>query len=416
MLGQDSPQEWFPWKSGADQDNFGRLFVNVTLCLVPGVCVIAIRFSFWIARILCGNRYRQRKYGRKIRSCQRVRDSISPGSVAGTAEPIILRDKSLKQIHATQGLSMMGSNGAEGGTFSPYVVKKPWSEIRVLVGFGFCALSLVLFIAFMLASQTLRSEPYEMPWRESLGFLALAASSFSITSFYRSGIQYSREFIPNTRFRPTPILMEPERLWIFRLCWTFLMISSAIRMTTLSRNWLSKRPTYTLKWRILLMLGFIVQTIIVLVVLVLSWFLKDERECSETLLKEPFPHIVGANFVNGIETTESSTPEEFVGVFKTITFEWLSSLVWAGRKKQLEIRDVYSIRTNLKAAILYARFFHFWTKNLSKRTQKYVLINTLWKYVRPRFLTAALCKLLYDSVLVMDPLFLHLLVSYMTDG
>lgn len=111
------------------------------------------------------------------------------------------------------------------------------------------------------------------------------------------------------------------------------------------------------------------------------------------------------------------TPEFSAGLWQTMSFQWLNPLIRLGNKRLFEYNDFYDCMPNEHPAILFARFNKLWNERVNSGVpiKRWSLANVVYKFTLPETNFSALYKFTYDTLLMIAPLFLDLVVTYLED-
>ncbi|TVY47392.1 ABC transporter [Lachnellula occidentalis] len=103
------------------------------------------------------------------------------------------------------------------------------------------------------------------------------------------------------------------------------------------------------------------------------------------------------------------SPEQKGGIFNTSLFWWLSGLLAQGRRKILNIGDLYSLNEELSATVLLPKFLAAW-KTVGARKGSYRAISaTFWALIRP-FAAAVIPRLCLVGFKFCQPLLIKRLI------
>ncbi|KAL0491571.1 ATP-binding cassette, subfamily C [Acrasis kona] len=106
-------------------------------------------------------------------------------------------------------------------------------------------------------------------------------------------------------------------------------------------------------------------------------------------------------------------PEVTANFLSRITFWWFNPLVVQGYKKVLEMNDLYNLREEDRAKNVGKMFEHYWVEELKKKNPS--LLLAIHRAFGTRCYLAGIIKVMYDVIQLVSPIFLRLLIQFVSD-
>lgn len=107
------------------------------------------------------------------------------------------------------------------------------------------------------------------------------------------------------------------------------------------------------------------------------------------------------------------SPEARAGWWTFLTFSWMSPLIALGHARSLETRDLYTLPNDVNSRDLEQRLKNVWMKEVTERKEKASLVRAILKFGQTSLLSAAGLKFIYDSLSLMGPMILNLLIRFL---
>ena len=100
--------------------------------------------------------------------------------------------------------------------------------------------------------------------------------------------------------------------------------------------------------------------------------------------------------------------------WSTLTFSWMQKLLETGNEKALELDDLYKLADEDSAEGVYKKFKRGWLQQLHTAEEPSLTWAFFHAFGRP-FITAAVLKLVHDSLLFVGPQLLNALIKFLND-
>ncbi|KAL0484005.1 ATP-binding cassette, subfamily C [Acrasis kona] len=113
------------------------------------------------------------------------------------------------------------------------------------------------------------------------------------------------------------------------------------------------------------------------------------------------------------EKHQKVTPEIDANFFSRITFWWFNALVVLGYKKVLEMGDLFHLREEDRAKNVGKILEHHWEEELKKKNPS--LLLAIHRAFGTRFYLAGIIKVMYDVIQLVSPVFIRLLIQFVSD-
>lgn len=296
------------------------------------------------------------------------------------------------------------------------VHREPWGTWRQTAACIYAVLSQCFFIAIMIfvrQGDKSGSLQQDTRWRSIELFI------LSIDSMVGIGAYKNRVLIPRIHRRSGMYGM-----CVLQVFWLMMFALSGKRLDTSVRNVLNQPGSSG--WTLAVEISWITESAILsvcsLATLVLMCITKDIRddivgELSRALLDAEHKPINEASDLAKQLLFEKRivSPERGAPLWKTISFTWIEKLIRLGRKRNYTYADFFHIPPDQQPVVAYARFRKLWVDRIKNPHTKYMLASVLYKFSVPTTPFSGLTKFVYDTSVMINPIFLSLLVNWMSD-
>lgn len=107
------------------------------------------------------------------------------------------------------------------------------------------------------------------------------------------------------------------------------------------------------------------------------------------------------------------TPEATAGLFSRLTLGWLNDLMATGYRRPLQMNDMYALTPEYETKVVHERLKSNWEKRRTEEGSRWPLLWALFDSFGRPFYFAGVLKFIGDTVAMMSPYFLQLLIRNM---